>query len=185
MRLKELTWENHRRAERSWFAQYMFSGDISNQDYSCYLKQQHLCYKALEDRFDSLETEISFPDSRLKRAENIHQDLLELCPSPDQIPIFDSTKNYIKYILNDCPEDLLYAHVYVRYLGDLKGGQMIAKRVPGAGKYYQFDRPNDLEMKIRVKLRDDDAFVEEANKCFVYANDLFAKMQEHLQSDKK
>ena len=132
-----------------------------------------------------METEISFPDSGLKRTESIHQDLLELCPNPDQIPVFESTANYIHYILHECPEDLLYAHVYVRYLGDLKGGQMIAKRVPGSGKYYQFEEPDNLEMKIRVKLRDDDAFIEEANKCFVYANDLFATMQEYLQSDKK
>ncbi|OUW60627.1 MAG: hypothetical protein CBD58_04435 [bacterium TMED198] len=185
MRLKKLTWENHRRAERSWFAKYMFSGDISRQDYSCYLKQQYLCYKALEDKFNSLESEIYFPDSRLKRAESIYQDLLELCHNSDQIPVFQSTENYIHYILHECPEDLLYAHVYVRYLGDLKGGQMIAKKVPGSGKYYQFEEPDKLEMKIRAKLRDDDVFIEEANKCFIYANDLFVRMQEHLQYGKK
>ena len=53
-----------------------------------------------------------------------------------------------------------------RYLGDLKGGQMIAKRVPGEGKYYQFEDADKLEIFIRSQLREDQDFVEECDKCF-------------------
>ena len=182
MNLKELTWKNHQRAERSWFARLMFSGQISDQDYANYLKQQYICYNALEKRFDSLSGDVSFPDSGLKRADSINEDLLELCAEPDSIPILKVTDDYTDYILNQCPEHLLYAHVYVRYLGDLKGGQMISKRVPGSGKYYQFNNPEILEGKIRAILRDDDDFVSEANKCFNYANDLFDQLQVHIES---
>ena len=32
----------------------------------------------------------------------------------------------------------LYAHVYVRHMGDLSGGQMIRKKTPGPNRYYIF-----------------------------------------------
>ena len=32
----------------------------------------------------------------------------------------------------------LYAHIYVRHMGDLSGGQMIMKKTPGPNRYYRF-----------------------------------------------
>ena len=146
MSLKELTMENHRNAERAWFASRMFSGQITNPEYAIYLKQQFESYKALEDRFDNVDSNsgVSFPDDRIKRADNIYKDLVEMDLNGNDLPVLDTTSAYKKYILS-CPDDLLYAHVYVRYLGDLKGGQMIAKRVPGKGLYYQFEEPDYLK----------------------------------------
>jgi hypothetical protein len=59
-------------------------------------------------------------------------------------------------------------------MGDLAGGQMIAKRVPGAGKYYQFENPDVLKAAIRERLSDDMA--DEAKVCFKYAEELFKDM---------
>ena len=56
MSLKELTKQNHSNAERSWFAGRMFSGQITNQEYAIYLKQQYESYSALENRFDNLDS---------------------------------------------------------------------------------------------------------------------------------
>ena len=83
-------------------------------------------------------------------------------------------------VRNKCDEDLLYAHVYVRYLGDLKGGQMIAKRIPGSGEYYKFDNPEELESFIRSQLSEDTDFVEECNKCFDSAIYLFNDLKKYL-----
>ena len=142
MSLKKLTQSKHSGAERSWFASLMMSGKISNDQYVLYLKQQYECYKALEDRFDSIKDNSIKPiPGNLKRSMRIKQDIEELSEDFGNIPVFNSTKNYADYILNECKDDFLYAHVYVRYLGDLKGGQMIAKRIPGSGKYYQFKEP--------------------------------------------
>lgn len=184
MSLKELTKENHSNAERSWFAGRMFSGQITNPEYALYLKQQFESYSALEERFDNLDSGsgVSFPDERIKRANNIHEDLLEMDPRGDDIPVLESTSLYCSYI-KDCPDDLLYAHVYVRYLGDLKGGQMISKRVPGSGKYYKFDCPDDLEVAIRSRLREDDLFVEECKKCFTFAQKSFEDIREYISSN--
>ena len=182
MSLRELTKQNHSNAERSWFAGRMFSGEITNPEYAIYLKQQYESYKALENRFEniSLDSKVKFPDERIKRSENIYQDLIEMDPNGDSLPILNSTASYCSYI-QECPEDLLYAHVYVRYLGDLKGGQMIAKRVPGEGLYYKFEDPDILEHSIRKELREDEEFVDECKKCFTFATQSFEDIKDYIE----
>ena len=181
MSLKKLTQSKHSNAERSWFAALMISGKISNKQYAVYLKQQFECYNALEKRFDKAgETVVSLPRD-LKRANNIIDDLQELSCEVDSIPIFDSTKKYVNYILDECKTKNLYAHGYVRYLGDLKGGQIIAKRVPGSGTYYKFKNPKELEIFIRSQLCEDEEFVKECNNCFDASILLFENLKNYLE----
>jgi heme oxygenase len=116
------------------------------------------------------------PDVR--RAPAILEDFQELWTEEDgDAQIMPSTEKYIKYILSikDDPKKLM-AHIYVRHMGDLAGGQMIAKRVPGSGKYYQFAEPEALKIAIRERLSDDMA--DEAKVCFQYAADMFHDMME-------
>ncbi len=180
MSLKKMTRNKHSNAERSWFASLMMSGRISNEQYSVYLKQQFECYNALENRFKNISDIAPIPE-QLKRATNIMNDLKELSSNIDDLPIFKSTKEYIQYI-NTCKESMLYAHVYVRYLGDLKGGQMIAKQIPGSGQYYKFENSDELESFIRKQLNEDETFVNECNKCFDSAIALFKDLELHLNS---
>ena len=177
-----MTQSKHSGAERSWFAGLMMSGKITNEQYCLYLKQQYECYNALESRFKLINDASvkQIPDT-LNRSTGIKEDIEELSGDFENISIFDSTQDYTNYILNECDESLLYAHVYVRYLGDLKGGQMIAKRIPGSGKYYQFEDAENLESFIREQLREDDVFVEECNKCFGSAIALFKDLESHLK----
>jgi heme oxygenase len=67
-------------------------------------------------------------------------------------------------------------------MGDLAGGQMIAKRVPGHGKYYQFSDPDALKTAIRERISDDMA--DEAKVCFEFAAQLFREMQELVDARK-
>jgi heme oxygenase len=74
------------------------------------------------------------------------------------------------------PEKLM-AHIYVRHMGDLSGGQMISKKIPGSGTMYQFDEDVDgLKEKIRTRL--DDSMADEAKIAFDFATKLFQQMQE-------
>jgi heme oxygenase len=95
-----------------------------------------------------------------------------MCPVVDE---------YIKYIISikDDPKKLL-AHLYVRHFGDLSGGQMIAKRVPGSGSMYQFgDDPETIKTILRAKL--DDSLADEAVVCFEYAGKLFEQMMAFVE----
>ena len=106
MSLKELTKQNHSNAERSWFAGRMFSGQITNPEYAIYLKQQYESYKALEKRFDSLpeDSNIKFPDERIKRAKNIFEDKI-VTEVNDILPFYEAENYHHDYFTKN-PQNL-------------------------------------------------------------------------------
>ena len=180
MSLKELTIENHRNAERQEFVKYLMSGKIDPELYATYLWNQFPQYELLEvmshrlGLFDDFHT--------LKRAPLIRDDALELWPHKDrQPPQCPVVKEYLDHIMSikDDPEKLM-AHIYTRHMGDLSGGQMIAKRVPGKGRMYQFkDDVDTMKNKIREKINDEMA--DEVRICFDFATQLFKEMMEHVK----
>ena len=87
-------------------------------------------------------------------------------------------KEYMDHIMSIQQDpDKLMAHIYVRHMGDLSGGQMISKKVPGSGLMYQFEEDvNELKDRIRKRLNDDMA--DEAKIAFNFATKLFKQMQE-------
>jgi heme oxygenase len=61
-------------------------------------------------------------------------------------------------------------------MGDLSGGQIIKKYVPGSGLYYNFtEEPDILKNKVRIKLNDDMA--DEANICFNLVFDILQELE--------
>jgi heme oxygenase len=52
-------------------------------------------------------------------------------------------------------------------MGDLYGGQIIAKRVPGQGRFYKFNNAEKLKEQIRAELTDD--LGDEARVAFEWA----------------
>jgi len=173
--LRELTKDAHTAAERSAFVKILFSGNIDPKLYATYLKNQHPMYEVLEVCAMPLQILHGLPD--IRRAPAIIEDFIELwgkenTEKPKMCPVVD---RYIKYILSikDDPKKLM-AHVYVRHMGDLAGGQMIAKRIPGSGKYYQFEDPEALKLAIRERL--DDTMADEAKVCFDFAKEFFEDM---------
>ncbi len=178
MSLKELTHEQHRRAETRPFVKVLFSGNVNPKLYATYLKNQHPMYEILEVCAMPHGLLSGLPE--IRRAPAILSDFIELwgpdnTEEPKMCPVVDE---YIKYILSikDDPKKLM-AHIYVRHMGDLSGGQMIAKRVPGSGKYYQFgDEPEKIKEAIRAKL--DDSLADEARVCFDFAAKFFDQMMD-------
>jgi heme oxygenase len=175
MSLKELTKEAHSNAERQEFVKILFSGSIDPKLYATYLKNQHPMYEVLEVCAMPHLLLHGLPD--ICRAPAILEDFIELWgrDNKEQPKICPSTMKYVEYVLSikDDPKKLM-AHLYVRHMGDLAGGQMIAKRVPGSGKYYQFADPEALKIAIRERL--DDSMSDEAKVCFEYATTFFQDM---------
>ena len=175
--LKQLTWEHHQNAERQDFVKVLMSGNIHPDFYATYLWNQHKKYDILEALAGALGLLNDIP-ADIRRKQKIEQDFLELWKHDTQPTIVPSTDEYIMHIkdLIRNPQALM-AHVYVLHMGDLSGGQMIAKKVPGEGRMYQFDGDvKEIKEAIRSKTNDDMA--EEAKWMFDSATKLFQDLME-------
>ena len=182
MSLRELTKDNHTNAERQEFVKILFSGSIDLKLYATYLYNQFPMYELLEvcAMPHGLLTDIQ----GILRAKAIRKDFEELWGNEEDIPkLCPVVKQYMDHIMNikDDPKKLM-AHIYVRHMGDLAGGQMIAKKVPGAGKYYQFENADDLKTAVRLKI--DDSMADEAKVCFDFATQFFKEMLEIANDNK-
>lgn len=174
--LKELTWEHHQNAERQQFVKVLMSGNIHPRFYATYLWNQHKKYDILEAMAGAVGLLDDLPD--IRRKNKIEQDFLELWDQDNMPVLVESTGEYVRHmkdIIGD--SEKLMAHVYTLHMGDLSGGQMIAKKVPGAGRMYQFDTDKTaLKEAIRAKINDDMA--DEAKYVFDCATKLFQELME-------
>lgn len=177
--LREFTNAKHREAEAKPFVQYLLGGTITEPHYVMYLQQMFPVYAILEYYAELAGLIQDLPD--LKRSNHILQDLAELS-SGYPTKKYDSTNRYRKRIeeLYYDPEKqhLLMAHIYVRHMGDLYGGKIIAKKVPGSGLAYQFeDRPaliKALDAKLTTEL------IDEALIGFDLSMGIFDELQEKI-----
>lgn len=180
MSLKEITKDLHSNAERTEFAKKLLSGSISKEDYANYLYQMMLIYNPIELGNKMLGNFRNLPD--IERTDKISQDFYELAGFDHEYKWLPSTVAYHNYLLdlirdqNRC--HLIKAHLYCRHMGDLYGGQMIAKRVPGSGRFYKFENSQALKEAIRAELTDD--LGDEARIAFNWA----IKMMKELYEEK-
>jgi len=165
MSLKDLTHAKHKEAETQPFIKAMFKKQVSQEEYADFLYQLAFVYHVLEEdmgnRFKLFD---DMPE--LKRATLIRDDFNEISNKQSAYFIRNSTLDYINYLMKITDEQNAMAHVYVRHMGDLFGGQALAKLVPGSGKMFKFENKEELVGKIRSKLNDDMA--DEANIAFDY-----------------
>lgn len=164
MSLRELTSVKHREIEEMPFTQYLLGGKISEEDYAKYLYQMVEVYKALEEVGSETGILDEFPD--LPRYYRLKHDYEELVGLSIQHPILPATKEYADYIKELKDVKKVLSHMYVRYMGDMAGGQQIKKLVPGSGSFYEFNNLREMVMKFRMKLTDD--LAEEAIVAFNY-----------------
>jgi heme oxygenase len=170
MSLREITKDLHTDAERTAFAKLLLSGEISKEQYAQYLYQMLLIYNPIEMGNELQGFFKDLPD--IQRTYAIYQDFVELA-GKDSVGYkwLPSTIDYYHYLLEllSDPErkHLIKAHLYCRHMGDLYGGQILAKRVPGSGKFYQFKDADKLKEQIRAELTDD--LGDEARVAFEWA----------------
>ena len=169
--LRDLVKEVHTEAENSPFAQLLMSGDISKEQYAHYLYQQEPMYYALENRADQLNMLTEIP--QIKRGRKITVDFLNLQVATP-FELFQSTKEYCTYV-SKISQQQCWAHIYVRHFGDMYGGNMIRKLVPGKATMYNFEEKGKLISYVRDKLNID--MENEAKQVFKYAITLFKELE--------
>ena len=183
--IKEITMKHHKNAERQEFVRILMSGNIDEKLYATYLYNQFQCYSVLEKY--GLHNSLFRDTPGLLRAEHIHYDYRSLWTDIGSPPeITESTKEYIDHIESIQDEAMkLYAHIYVRHMGDLSGGQMIMKKTPGPNRYYKFKHKEvgDYRRIVKETINSylnvyEHSVVPEAINCFESAAKLFKEMKE-------
>jgi heme oxygenase len=159
LRLRQETRQNHVEAERSGIMRRLLTRSLDLETYVALLHNLLPVYEALEAEMDRHQGDplvAPFHHPGLARVRPLAADLAELAgPDWRSLPALPETEAYVSRIHAAAAEDpaLLVAHAYVRYLGDLSGGQILKKIVaesfqlaPGSGvQFYEFPALGDLD----------------------------------------
>jgi heme oxygenase len=134
--LKTATAAMHRRVERSAFMASLLRGQVDRRRYVALLHNLQAMYGALEE---VLRRHVETPGvapvvmPELFRSPAIAADLQALAGAPvlAGAPLARATRQYVERLqqLSAAKPNLLVAHAYVRYLGDLNGGQALRRVV--------------------------------------------------------
>lgn len=181
--LREGSWNDHDDSEGTDFMASIMRGTASLADYVALVAQHYFMYVALEEVSNKFKADPDFApfhSDDLLRLETLRADLDFLIGSDweSKIEPEPATKEYVKRILEVGEQSWIpgiVAHHYTRYLGDLSGGQMIAKRVArqhefqdGKGiEFYNFESLgslDDFKVKYREALNSFGAELDEQNK---------------------
>ncbi|XP_074839951.1 heme oxygenase 1 isoform X2 [Carettochelys insculpta] len=202
--LKEATKEVHERAESTEFMKNFQKGQLSLREFKMVMASLYYIYSALEEEIEGNKDHpafipVYFP-AELHRKAALQQDL-EYFYGPlwrEEISCPEATQKYVDrlhYVGQHEPE-LLVAHAYTRYLGDLSGGQVLKKiaqkalHLPSTGEGLQFftfegvssatkfkqlyrSRMNSIEMDPATKKR----VLEEAKRAFLLNIQVFEELQ--------
>jgi heme oxygenase len=134
-RLKEATLDLHREAERAGVMGALLRGEIELRQYVLMLRNLHALYEALEDGLDrnaGLPEVAPIRMPAMYRAAPLAADMRHL-HGVDWVclPLAPAIRSYVAQIAERSRSrpELLAAHAYVRYMGDLSGGQVLRQLV--------------------------------------------------------
>lgn len=123
----------HTEAERSGIIRDMLRGDVSSAGYILLQRNLLPAYQALEaglEHHHNTPALAALAAYRLDRASALQADLSAMCDGDfSAVPVLPAGEAYAKRIEQAARGDgeLLIAHAYTRYLGDLSGGQILKK----------------------------------------------------------
>ncbi len=203
--LREGTSKSHSMAENVSFVKSFLGGVVDKESYRKLVSNLYFVYSAMEEAMEKNKDNIFikpiyFPE--LNRRENLEKDLEYYYGSEWQSAILlsEATKLYVERIqlVSVQRPELLVAHAYTRYLGDLSGGQLLKKIAQRAlnlsdGRglaFYEFERVADeQEFKQNYKKALDslpldssvaDQIVAEANVSFTMNMKMFQELETSL-----
>nr|XP_055185359.1 heme oxygenase 1 [Nyctereutes procyonoides] len=208
--LKEATKEVHTQAENAEFMKNFQKGQVTRKGFKLVMASLYHVYEALEEeiehnRENPVYAPLYFPEE-LHRKAALERDMA-FWYGPrwhEAIPYTQATRRYVQRLqeVGRREPELLVAHAYTRYLGDLSGGQVLKKiaqkalDLPSSGEGVDFftfpniasatkfkqlyrSRMNSLEMTPAVRQR----VIEEAKTAFLLNIQLFEELQELLSKD--
>jgi heme oxygenase (biliverdin-producing, ferredoxin) len=204
-RLREGTKKAHTMAENVGFVKCFLKGVVEKTSYRKLVSNLYFVYSAMEEEMERqqnhpLVSKIHFAE--LNRKASLEQDLYYYYGANwrEQVAPSAAAEAYIARIREvsaNSPE-LLIAHSYTRYLGDLSGGQIlkgIAQRAmnlaEGEGTaFYEFkDISDEKEFKAKYRQAMDDLpidsatverIVDEANAAFGMNMKMFMELEGNL-----
>lgn len=206
-RLRAATGELHRQVERAGILPALLRGRLERVTYCALLRNLHALYAALESALQAHAAHralCALPLDRLWRRDALAQDLHLLAgPAWPALPLQPALRDHVARIesLAASQPALLAAHAYVRYLGDLSGGQalsaIVARSFGLSGddgvRFYAFG-PADATARLAADVRHAlDAIpasvvapaelVDEACAAFVRHRALFEQLARPMPAD--
>jgi heme oxygenase len=203
--LREGTKKSHTMAENVGFIKCFLKGTVEKTSYRKLAANLYFVYSAMEEEMERhrnhpILSQVYFPE--LNRKQSLEKDLYFYYGSNwrEEIEPSEATQAYvqrIREISNNEPE-LLIAHLYTRYLGDLSGGQIlkgIAQRgmnlSEGQGtQFYEFQEiPDEKAFKANYRQVMDnlpidqataERIVDEANAAFGMNMKVFKELEGNL-----
>ncbi|MEM6452119.1 MAG: heme oxygenase (biliverdin-producing) [Cyanobacteria bacterium P01_D01_bin.105] len=204
-KLREGTKKAHTMAENVGFVRCFLKGVVEKNSYRKLVGSFYYVYSEMEDQMRKHQdhpilSQVYYPV--LNRQRSLEQDLRFYYGDSwkQKIEISPATQVYLERIRQVSEEkpELLIAHSYTRYLGDLSGGQIlqgIAQRAlnlsEGEGTaFYTFEEiPDEKQFKVAYRSQLDalplneelqDLIVDEANAAFDLNMKLFQELEGNL-----
>lgn len=165
MGIRELTSEKHKLAESTHFMKAVFNRTLPYDLWINWLYQKTLFYSAIEGAAGNLGLLDNLPDIRrhFYLLQDLYQGTNESGLHYNQV--VKDYHNYLMMISGD--KDKVLAHLYVWYLGDLFGGQMMKNIIKGPHNSLTFKDPALLIKNLKEMLNDSHA--DEANIAYDWA----------------
>ncbi|EHI45446.1 heme oxygenase [Rhodococcus opacus PD630] len=200
-RIKAGTDAAHRETEQSRFVGALLAGELTSDGYAELLAQTYLVYRELEDAgrtHTGNPVASPFLHDELLRVPSLEADL-EFLRGPswrETVSALPATTRYVerlREVAYEWPAGFV-AHHYIRYMGDLSGGQIIRRMLERAYGYTtdglqfyifgEIPKPKVFKDTYRAKLdaapltpEDQQRVIDEVNLAYRLNGDLFAALE--------
>jgi len=161
-KLKAETKINHDATEQHPFNEQLVAGTLPDQKYYLYLKNIVAIYDYIEKRL-GLKGE-------LVRSTLIYNDIMAYCKSGCYCDCNDYFVHSWVETLAQKSEKALLSELYVEWLKDVYGGQIVSKKVK-FNSHLKFSNPKDTIFNVRSLLHvapeDESNFIFEVNRTYI------------------